>query len=209
MQLVDVSKTRTSQLRAIRDWSNHLAWVGFQRKYDPLLRDCCKNLRLDEKTAGEICQLTWIEVARRIESFVYDPTKSFRGWLRVVCLNKARDYRKKAKIHAVFPLEERDEPHHAGPFPNISEVVTIDDDRDEDPAIGLLWRRAEAVQAAVRARVQPQTWEAFWLLAVSDWDLEETVRALGISHASAYKAKQRVMRHLKEEGRLLCGGDST
>ena len=141
-----------------------------------------------------------------MESFVYDPTKSFRGWLRRVCTNKARDYVKKARNHVVFPLDERDQDNLTHAAPALSEAAKYGDDgQDEDPVLSLWRRRAEEVQAAVRARVQPQTWDAFWLLAVSDWGLEETVHALGISHASAYKAKERVLRHLEEERRRLYG----
>lgn len=206
MIAADVGSTSSTQLRAIRDWRNNHAWVDFQRKYDPFLRSCCQTLRLDERTADEVCQLTWIEVARRMKSFVYDPQKSFRGWLYTVCTRKARDYLKKTRNHAVFSLEERDEASLTYTSPSCREASMYGDDGQDENTFLTLWlRRAEEVQAAVRARVQPQTWEAFWLLAVSDWGLEETVQALGISHASAYKAKERVIRRLQEEGRRVYG----
>ena len=207
MQLADVSKTRTSQLRAIRDWKNHHAWVEVKQKYDPLLRSYCKSLRLDEQTADEICQLTWIELARRIERFVYDPKKSFRAWLRTVCTNKARDYFKKAKRDLVLPFEERDEAIWSDRISSLGdEASDSEGDRDEDPVIALWRRRAEEVQAAVRAKIKSHTWEAFWLLAVRGCDIEETVKMLGISPFAAYKAKERVSRYLKDEGRRRYGG---
>ena len=125
MQSADVGLTRPSELRAIQDWKNHQAWFEFQRKYDPLLRSYCKSLRLDEQTTDEVCQLTWIEVARRIESFVYDPKKSFRAWLRTVCTNRARDYFKKAKRDLVLPFEERDEDVQLGRFGSFEEEAQI------------------------------------------------------------------------------------
>jgi RNA polymerase sigma factor (sigma-70 family) len=202
MQCADVGSTSSSQLRAIRDWKNHQAWVEFQHKYDPLLRSYCKSLRLDGQTTDEICQLTWIEVARRIDSFVYDPRKSFRAWLRTMCTNKARDYFKKAKRDLVLPFEDRDEATRTGPLRSFGEEGPDSDGyHDEEPVIALWRRRAEEVQAAVKAKVKPHTWEAFWLLAVRDCDMEETVEMLGISHFSAFKAKERVSRQLKDEGR--------
>ena len=62
MIAADVGSTSSTQLRAIRDWNNHHAWFDFQIKYNPLLRSCCRTLRLDQRTADEVCQLTWIEV---------------------------------------------------------------------------------------------------------------------------------------------------
>jgi RNA polymerase sigma factor (sigma-70 family) len=205
MQLADVSKTRTSQLRAIRDWKNHRAWVEVKQKYDPLLRSYCKSLRLDGQTADEICQLTWIEVAGRIERFVYDPKKSFRAWLRTVCTNKARDYFKKAKRDLVLAFEERDEGVRTGQLASVGEEAPDSDDYDADSVVALWRRRAEEVQAAVKAKVKPHTWEAFWLLAIMDLGLDETVAVLGISHFSAYKARERVLLHLQEEGRRRYG----
>ena len=206
MAAADAGSTRSSQLRAIRDWRNHEAWVEIKRKYDPLLRSCCKSLRLDGQTTDEICQATWIELARRIESFVYDPKRTFRGWLRTICTNKARDHIKKTKNNPVLPFEERDEARQFSAFG--AEAPESNGDQDEDPVLALWRHRAEEVQAAVKAKVQPQTWEAFWLLAVRDWGLEETVEALGISHAAAYKAKERVGRRLEEEGRRRYGTES-
>jgi RNA polymerase sigma factor (sigma-70 family) len=204
MRFADVGSTRPSELRAIQNWRNHQAWVDFQRKYNPLLRTCCASLRLDGQTADEICQLTWIEVARRVERFVYDPKKSFRGWLRTVCMNKARDQMKKAKHDLVLPFEHRDEAIWSLPFRSIDEEAPESNgDQAEDAVIALWRRRAEEVQAAVKARIQAKTWEAFWMLAVRDCSLEETVEALGISHASAYKAKERVAHMLKDEGRRM------
>jgi RNA polymerase sigma factor (sigma-70 family) len=206
MSTADAGSTRPSQLKAIRDWQNHQGWIDFQRRYDPLLRACCASLRLDGPTTDEVCQSTWIEVARRIKSFEYDPKKSFRGWLRTVCANKARDCFRKAKNHLVLPFEERDDAIRAGQFRSWRrEAPDFDCDQDEDPIISLWKRRAEEIQTAVKAKVQPQTWDAFWLLRVRDWNLEETVEALGISHASAYKAKERVARQLKDEGRRRYG----
>jgi RNA polymerase sigma-70 factor (ECF subfamily) len=203
MRVADVGSTSSAQLRAIRDWGDHQAWLEFQDKYRPLLRSHCKSLKLDEPTADEICQLTWIEVARRIKRFEYDPSRSFRGWLRTVCTNKAHDYLKKSKRDLVLPFEERDEASEAddravfGSEPPLA----FENEPSEDPVAALWRRRAEEVQAAVRAKVKPHIWEAFWLLAVRSWSIDETVAALGISHFSAYKAKERVTRQLKEEGR--------
>jgi hypothetical protein len=82
-----------------------------------------------------------------------------------------------------------------------------DSGNDQDPVIALWRRRAEEVQAAVKAKVKPHTWEAFWLLAVRGCDMEETVKMLGISHFSAFKAKERVSRQLKDEGRRRYGAE--
>jgi RNA polymerase sigma factor (sigma-70 family) len=201
MPLADDTVTSPAQLLAVRDWNDTHAWFSFQRKYAPLLLRCCKRLGLDAATSNEVCQRTWIEVMRRMRSFVYDPNHSFRGWLNVVCRNKAIEVLRQKKDDPVLPFDERDERFQT------DELLPVDLDdsgttrcRDEDPLLSRLLRATQEIQAKVKAKVQPQTWDAFWLIAVRSCTVEETVSALGISHASAYKAKERVARQLRAEG---------
>ena len=204
MPLTDDASTSQTQLRAVRDWSDSHAWFQFQRKYTPLLETCCTRLGLDDATTDEVCQLTWIEVMRRMRSFVYDPSHSFRGWLKVVCRSKAIDVLRQRKNDPVYSFDERD-----GRLQNDELLLADLDDsetmrgQDEDSLLSRSLRLAREIQATVKARVQPQTWDAFWLIAVRSWTVEETVSALGISRATAYKAKQRVARLLKAEGERL------
>ncbi len=62
---------------------------------------------------------------------------------------------------------------------------------------------AEEVQALVRARVKPQTWDAFWLVVVYDWTVERTAKSLGMTHTAVYGARERVARMLCDEGKRL------
>ena len=62
---------------------------------------------------------------------------------------------------------------------------------------------AEKVQGAVRAKVKPHTWDAFWLVAVCDWTVERTAKALGMTHTAVYAARERVARMLRDEGKCV------
>ncbi len=59
---------------------------------------------------------------------------------------------------------------------------------------------AEKVQAMVRAKVKPSTWDAFWLIAVCDRTVEQTAKDLGMTHTAVYAARERVARKLCDEG---------
>ena len=69
--------------------------------------------------------------------------------------------------------------------------------------------QADEIQAAVRLRIQPHTWEAFWLVGVQFWTVEETAKHLEMSNASVFKAKARVIKMLRDEARrrMLLGID--
>ena len=63
----------------------------FVERDNPLLTTWCRRMRLDAETADELCQRIWIELARRIASFRYDPSKTFRGWLRRLLYSRTVD----------------------------------------------------------------------------------------------------------------------
>jgi RNA polymerase sigma factor (sigma-70 family) len=109
MPRVDVGLTNRSQLEAIRDWGNHPAWLEFHKRYDPLVRRCLAHLRLDHATTDEICQETWVQVANRMRSFVYDPAGSFRGWLWTVTHHEAMKFLARSARERMFSLDERDD----------------------------------------------------------------------------------------------------
>ena len=70
-----------------------------------------------------------------------------------------------------------------------------------DPPSFFMQDAAERVQASVRARVSPRSWEAFWLVAIQGWPVEGTARALEMTHVAVYAARSRVARLLREEGK--------
>jgi hypothetical protein len=71
MPHINFETTNTSQLRAVRDWEDEAVWHSFQERYGPLLLCCCNRLGLKSSDIDEACQETWIEVAKRMRSFVY------------------------------------------------------------------------------------------------------------------------------------------
>jgi RNA polymerase sigma factor (sigma-70 family) len=185
------------------DWSNHDAWVELLKRHDPLIRRCCTYHGLTDADADEVRQETWIELAERLRRFRYDPGRSFRGWVWIVCRNKAMSFLRLHKKHRIENLDEWMVVSRADPDALL---------HDDEPILGgtaagsdghtleLLFAEAAIVQAAVRSRVEPRTWEAFWLADIYLWDMEAVAAHLGISLAAAYKATQRMRGRLREEG---------
>jgi len=182
--------TSVSLLRKAVDWDDHPTWTQLQERYDPLIRRCCRRYRLVDEDADEVRQDVWIEVAKRLRSFVYDPRRSFRGWLWTVCRHKCCDFLEKRKRERALPLDDRDEPW-----------AEEDGGGEAQAAYVALLREAEEIQDAVRRRVEARTWEAFWLVAVRFQSAGEVAEQLGMTIAAVYKASQRVQKMLRAEGR--------
>ena len=65
----------------------------------------------------------------------------------------------------------------------------------------LLLRQAEQVQHTVQQRVDPQTWQAFWRIAVEGCSVRETADDMGMSYAAVFAVHKRVGRMLRAEGK--------
>jgi RNA polymerase sigma-70 factor (ECF subfamily) len=195
MRLVDEGSTSPTLLSQVIDWHDHPAWVRFQDTYDPYLRRWCGGYGLDSDAIDEICQRIWIELAGRMRSFEYDPSGSFRGWLRRLCRSRALNYLREQRAHPICGLGE----HEVACEPADTEEGEV----TPGPTLCLVLDAGDKIQSLVRARVKPHNWEAFWLVAVCDWGVERTAQSLGMKKAAVYAAVERVRAKLRDEGRRV------
>jgi len=176
------------------------AWHEFFRRYDALLDQWCQRQSLDAAAADEIRETIWIELAHRMRTFRYDPRKSFRGWLRVLCQNRAVDFRRSRKRES-WQFRSLD-----GIDPKVfiadSDSLGSSDDEFETghPMFEDLRGEAEAVQAAVRKRVNSRTWDVFWQIDIMERPIREIAAEYGMTYAAAFAAYDRTRRILREEG---------
>jgi RNA polymerase sigma factor (sigma-70 family) len=194
----DAGTSNPTLLTRLGDWRDHEAWIDFVTRYDPVIRLSCRRFELDPETTEELCQRVWIDLARRMQSFRYDPGKTFRGWLRRLCQSRAIDLVRKRKVDALHSLEDH-------PASLLAEEAV--DEVDGDEAAGsdrpILLRLAEEVQDSVRQRIDERTWQVFWKIAVLGQTVREASDAAGMSYYAAFAARKRVGRMLREAGQRL------
>ena len=194
----DAGMTNPSLLNRLGDWRDHEAWFDFVAQYDPMIRSISGRYRLDAESTEELCQRVWIDLARRMCTYRYDPGKTFRGWLRRLCESRAIDLLRKKKASRLESLD--DQP--AGWLVE-EDFAGIEVDATASAARPAMLRQAEEVQDAVRRRVNERTWQVFWNIAILGQSVRETSAAAGISYYAAFAALTRVGRMLREEGQLL------
>jgi RNA polymerase sigma factor (sigma-70 family) len=194
--------TRTSPMLLGRaaDWRDHIAWREFVARYDPLIRSWCREYRLDDDLAGDVSQLFWIELADKMRSFRYDPSRRFRGWLRRCFHWRAVDAIRERNREGLV-VQSLDEPSRN----NLEGSLLASERRDEEddePASRrlLLLDLAEQVQAAVREKVHAQSWQVFWCTSIDGLTIRETADALNMTYLAAHAARKRVVDRLAAEG---------
>jgi RNA polymerase sigma factor (sigma-70 family) len=194
----EAGTTNPTLLNRLCDWRDHVAWVDFVTRYDPVIRLYCRGYRLSAELVDELSQRVWIDLARRMRTFRYDPGKTFRGWLRRLCQSRAIDLLRKKDADAVLSLE-------CQPVESLWHEAPGDLEGEEDVAVKRprLLELADEVQDAVRRRVDGRTWHIFWSVAVLGQSVREASDAAGISYYAGFAAQKRVRRMLREEGQRL------
>jgi RNA polymerase sigma factor (sigma-70 family) len=196
----DTTRTSSTLLRRTADWRDHAAWQEFVARYEPYIQSWCRDYRLDDDLAAEVSQLFWIELADKMRTFRYDPSRRFRGWLRRCfhwrVVDAIRERSREGLL--VRSLDDPTRVEDEGSF----QASGPCDEEDDDPGPRrlLLLSLAEQVQAAVREKVHAQSWQVFWHISIDGWSTRETANALNMTYLAAHAAHKRVLIRLAEEG---------
>jgi RNA polymerase sigma-70 factor (ECF subfamily) len=177
--------------------ADQAAWAEFVRRYGPLVYRWCRRWHLQEADAQDVTQAVLVKLAAKMHSFRYEPSGSFRAYLKTLARYAWCDF-----------LESRKQPGAGSGGSAVLELLATVEAGDD------LVRQlhepfdeevlAEA-QARVQGRVEPHTWEAFRLAALEGLSGAEAAGRLGLKVATVYKAKSKVQQMLQEEVARLEG----
>lgn len=189
------SVTLLQRLRA--EPADQSAWEDFVERYRPTIAGWCRRWRLQESDVEEVVQSVLVELASKIRTFAYDPSRSFRGWLWTLTRNtwadSVADWRRQL-------------PGGGGgnPVAALASVEARDDlERQLQEAFDL--EVLQRATARVRNQVEPTTWEAFRLTALDRMSGAQAAAQLGVSVAVVFKSKSNVQKRLKREIATLEG----
>lgn len=179
--------TPVSLLEQLRRPGEQASWVRFVRLYYPVIYGWARRAGAGPEDAADLVQEVLTVLIRKMPEFEYDPSKTFRGWLRTVTLNAWRRQRRRAPR---LPIEAVD-------------LVEVDDEGDPP---GRAFEEAEYRRLLVlralqvmKTDFQPATWRACWENVVEGRPAGDVARELGITINSVYLAKARVLRRLHQE----------
>lgn len=140
--------------------------------------------------AADVVQEVFISVMRGIGDFERQKSAgSFRSWLATITRNRTADYfRRVAKTQsaaggsdAMMALEQLAEA--------VDATITLENIQ------GALTRQ---LLTQVQVEFETNTWTAFWLTTMEGKSASEVAATIGLSRASVYQAKSRVLSRLRQ-----------
>jgi RNA polymerase sigma factor (sigma-70 family) len=193
------SRTSASLLARLRQApADQAAWTEFVDRYGPKVYGWCRHWRLQEADAQDVTQDVLVRLAGKMRGFAYDPSRSFRAWLKTLARHALSDF-----------CDARGRAAAAGGSGIVDLLQTVEAREDLVRQLDEVFDREvlEEAIARVRVRVTPKTWRVFELTAHEGHSGAEAAAALGMTVSAVFVAKGRVQRLLQEEVRRLEGSD--
>ena len=191
------SSTLLGRLR--RDPRDQAAWSDFVARYQPRILDWCRGWGLQEPDAQDVTQAVLLKLSRSMETFVYDRSRSFRGWLKTIAHHAWRDLVAERKRAGVGSGDSR--------MGELLENIQAGDGLVQHLAEEFRRELLDEAMARVRPRVAPRTWDAFRLTALEGCSGAAAAAQLEMKVAHVYVAKSEVKTMIREEVRRLEGSE--
>jgi RNA polymerase sigma factor (sigma-70 family) len=186
------SGTRITLLGRLRhDPTNQAAWGEFVEHYGSKIYGWCRKWNLQEADAQDVTQNVLLKLAKKLQEFSYDPTRSFRAWLKTLTHHAWSDFVESQHRPGLGSGDSR--------VGNMLQSVEARDDLVKHLEEEFDREILEEAMGRVRLRVAPQTWSAFVLTALEGLSGAEAAARIPMQVAQVFVAKRRVQKMLHEE----------
>jgi RNA polymerase sigma-70 factor (ECF subfamily) len=194
--------TRPSLLIRLRDSTDLVAWEEFVDVYAPLVYGFLRKRGLQDADAADLTQEVMRAVCMAAGRFEYRPERgSFRGWLFTIVRNKLLNFHSSGHGR----IQGTGDTNHQR---SLEQLPTQGE--DEESIWMREWEKQLFITAAGRVQrtVQAPTWQAFWLTAVEGKKAAAVGKELGLSVASVYLARSRVVAKIRQAVEELAGNEA-
>jgi RNA polymerase sigma-70 factor (ECF subfamily) len=174
------------------------AWREFVDLYGRQIYKWCRYWQLQDADAEEVTQQVLFQLVGKMKEFVYDPTRSFRAWLKTVAHHAWRN----------LVVSRRRKGAGSGDSRLLEQLLTVPARDDLALRLEQEFDREllEKAMLDVRLRVAPHNWEAFRLTAIEGFPAGEVAGQLAMKIANVYAARSTVQRLVREQVERLDGG---
>jgi RNA polymerase sigma-70 factor (ECF subfamily) len=170
------------------------AWDLFVERYQRRIRGWCLAWGLQDSDADDVAQDVLVKLFAALRKFQYDPSRSFRAWLKTVTQHAWSD----------FVSARRRVPGQASArIDTIADSAEAQSDLERQLEDAFDRELLEVAMRRIKGRTKPANWEAFQLTAVDGLSGAEAAQKLGIPVGHVFVAKHRVQKQLQDEVRIL------
>jgi RNA polymerase sigma factor (sigma-70 family) len=173
------------------------AWRLFVERYQPQIRRWCLAWGLQDSDADDVAQDVLVKLFAALRKFRYDPTRSFRAWLKTVTQHAWSNF---------LAARRKDPGHNAGSVSLIADSAEAQSSLERQLEEAFDRELLDVAMHRVKSRVKPATWEAFQLTAIEGLAGVDAARKLGMPVGHVFVAKHRVQKMLQDEVRILKEG---
>src|SRR3954465_766402 len=93
MMVEPLPSTRVTLLTRLRqDPIDHAGWDEFVERYGRHIYRWCRQWKLQDADAEDVTQEILMKLTQKLRAFRYDPSRSFRSWLKTVTHHAWRDF---------------------------------------------------------------------------------------------------------------------
>ncbi len=189
-------RTSPSLLGRLRkDERDESAWSEFVTRYGSKILQWCHGRKLQEADAHDITQMILLKLAVKMRTFEYDPSRSFRAYLKTITNYALIDYLESRKRAGVAE----------GGSVALEVLHTVEARNDLVQHLNSTFDQEllEEAMERVQTRVEPHTWEAFRMTAIEGKSGAEVAEQLKMKVATVFKARSKVQQMLQDEIRKL------
>jgi RNA polymerase sigma-70 factor (ECF subfamily) len=188
--------TRVTLLARLRqDPTDQAAWDVFVERYGRHIYRWCRQWHLQDADAEDVTQDILVRLARKMRDFAYDPSRSFRAWLKTLAHHAWRNF--------VDSPRRAQAAAGTGQAWELLQTLEARADLVQRLQEAFDHELLEAAKVRVRLRVAPHTWEAFRLVALEGLPAPEVAATVRMPVAMVYVARSKVQKMLQEEIRRL------
>lgn len=184
----DEFSTSPTLLGRLRSGPTDESWSEFVDRYAPTVFSWAWQSGLQESDAADVTQEVLLKLLNQMRTFEYQPSRgSFRGWLKTVTVNAARDFGRK--------IQRR--PSGSAGLSGVQDPRMWDElarRMEEEYQRDLLQQSSLLVQP----RVAETTWKAYQMTAIENQPAVDVAKKLGIRIGEVYVAKSRVIKRIRE-----------
>jgi RNA polymerase sigma factor (sigma-70 family) len=190
------SRTSLTLLSRLRhDPQDEVAWKEFVTRYEPKIYQWCLRWRLQESDARDVTQDVLLKLHRLLAKFAYDPSRSFRAWLKTLTHHAWRDLVDDRKRTGLGTGDSQ--------MLELLANIQAGDDLEKHLKQEFHRELMEQAMGLVQSRVAARTWDAFRLTVLEQCSGADAATRLDMTVARVYTSKSQVKRLIREEVRKL------